>query len=402
MLKIRSWAPASIVVAALLAACGGSDPDVPGSGQPSGAPTTKGTFTAVVSFGDSLSDVGTYSPATQIPSGPGAGAYFGGRFTVNATSTPIWTATAKIWVENVASTLGITVTPAQVGFAGSSANCPAAAVPALATTCTAYGQGGALVTGANGIGHSGGFLTVPVKTQIANHLTRFTSFKASDLILVWAGDNDALAQFQAFAVAAQTIQADATKTADQKKVALFEAQAAAQAAMKTAALELSSYIRNEILGKGGVYVAVVRPVSFALTPRGAGLRASPTTAALAPVLDGLVDTFNLWLNEGLTGAAVKVIDPNALLQDAIANKANYGFTNVTLPACDAAKIATNTGGQITDGTSLFCNVGNSLRDTPAADPTTWLFADTIHPTPGGHKAVSDYVTLQLRSFGWIN
>ena len=59
---LSSWVAATL----LLAACGGSDPEVPGSGSPSGAPTTPGTFTAIVSFGDSLSDIGTYAPATSL------------------------------------------------------------------------------------------------------------------------------------------------------------------------------------------------------------------------------------------------------------------------------------------------------------------------------------------------
>jgi len=41
----------------------------------------------------------------------------------------------------VAASLGLVVTPAQVGFGTTSVACPAAAVPALAASCTAYGQG---------------------------------------------------------------------------------------------------------------------------------------------------------------------------------------------------------------------------------------------------------------------
>jgi phospholipase/lecithinase/hemolysin len=36
--------------------------------QPAGAPP-QGSFTAVVSFGDSLSDAGTYAPATSLSGG---------------------------------------------------------------------------------------------------------------------------------------------------------------------------------------------------------------------------------------------------------------------------------------------------------------------------------------------
>ena len=76
-------------MAALLAACGGNEPEVPGSGQPAGAPTSRGTFTAVVSFGDSLSDVGAYAPATSL-TGNGQAPYFGGKFTTNGPGGNVW------------------------------------------------------------------------------------------------------------------------------------------------------------------------------------------------------------------------------------------------------------------------------------------------------------------------
>ena len=154
MRAFRSLSP-WIVSALLLAACGGGDPDVPGSGSPSGAPTTKGAFTAVVSFGDSLSDVGAYAPVTSL-SGNGQPPFFGGKFTTNETSNgaPDANPLGKIWVENVAASLGITITPAEVGFNGQSVKCPIAAVPALAGTCTGYGQGGSRVTDPMGIGHN--------------------------------------------------------------------------------------------------------------------------------------------------------------------------------------------------------------------------------------------------------
>ena len=192
------------------------------------APTTKGSFTAVVSFGDSLSDIGAYAPATSL-AGNGTPPFFGGKFTTNETSNgqPDANPLGKVWVENLAASLGILVTPAEVGFGASSVKCPAAANPAFATTCTGYGQGGSRVTDPNGIGHSTGALTVPVVTQIANHLARFGSFKDSDLILVYAGNNDVFTQFDAFAATAAQVQADAAAgklSADQANLALFAAQ----------------------------------------------------------------------------------------------------------------------------------------------------------------------------------
>jgi len=387
----------------LLAACGGGDPDVPGTGSPAGAPTTKGTFTAVVSFGDSLSDVGTYAPATSL-AGNGTPPFFGGKFTTNETSNgqPDTNPLGKIWVENIAASLGIVVTPAEVGFGTSSALCPAAAVPALAASCTAYGQGGSRVTDPNGIGHASGALTVPVVTQIANHLARFGSFKSSDLIFVYAGSNDVFTQFGTFTTTAAQVQADAAAgkiTADQANVALFNAQQSAEGAMKVAAQELVADIKTQILAKGGTYVAVMTLSDIVDTPFGNSL-----PAEVRPVLTDLSQVFNLWLRDGLTGQPVQIIDTFALFKDGYQNPAKFGIVNNTVPACDATKISAVTGGADTDGSSLFCNATpgapyNGLRS--GADVNTWQFADSVHPTTGGHKIISDVFTAQLKSFGWI-
>lgn len=384
-----------LLVAAVLAACGGGTGDEPGSVATSGAPTTKGSFTAVVSFGDSLSDVGSYAPVTSL-AGDGSAPYMGGRFTTNSS-------TATVWVENIAASLGITMTAAEVGYAGSSVQCPAAYVAsALAGTCTAYGQGGSRVTDANGIGHSGGALTVPVVTQIANHLSRFGSFKASDLILVWAGHNDAFTQLNTFVATAQQVQAQlaaGTLTADQANLALYEAQLTAHAAMKLAAQELAGYVRNQIVAKGGKYVAVMTLVDIGDTPMGQALPAS-----VREQLTDLSRIFNLWLRDGLANQAVQIVDAYALNKTMFSNPSQYGFTNVTATACDATKISAITGGQVTSGSSLFCNATSGVPYnglTDGADVDTWLFADSVHPTTGGHKVLAEQVLVQLKAYGWL-
>ena len=393
MKNMKAWS-LSLAALLLLASCGGSDPDVPGSGSPSGAPTTKGTFTAVVSFGSSESDVGTYAPATSL-TGNGQPPYFGGKFTTNSAS-------GTVWVENLATSLGVLVTPAEVGFAGTSVKCPAAGLGAP-NSCTGYAQGGSRVTDPNGINHANGALTVPLVTQIDNHLARFTSFKPTDLIVVAGGINDVLFQFQAFAIQAAQIQAQAASgaiTADQANQLLFAAQTAALAAVKQAGLELAGYIHDKILAKGGKYVAVGTVPNFAGTPFGQSLPASAR-----PVLTDLARDFNLWLRDGLTGQPVQIVDGFEGIYGSISSDpAKYGFANSTVPACDATKISAITSGRVTDGSSLFCNSTagapyNGLRT--GADATTWFFADSIHPTTGGHKLISDTVTQQLKSFGWL-
>ena len=393
-MKIRRSGLSIVLAAALLAACGGGDPYVPGTTPPAGAPTSKITFTSVVSFGDSLSDVGTYAPATSL-TGNGAAPYFGGRFTNNS-------ATSTVWVENIAKSLGLPLTPHEVGFAGQSVKCPAAAVAALANSCTAYGQGGARVTDPNGIGKSGGALTVPVKTQIANHLARFGNFKGTELVLMLGGPNDVFIAFETFAATAGKVQDEATAgkhTADQASALLLNAQLAAQATMKQAAEELSGYIKSELLGKGAKYVAVGNLPDSAATPFGATVPAN-----VRPVLTGLSEIFNLWLAEGLANQPVQIIDLFTFFKDPVANPAKYGLTNITVPTCDAAKINAITRGAITNGTALFCSSTpgvpfNGLRT--GADVNTWYFSDAVHPTTGGHKIFSDEVLRQLRSFGWL-
>ena len=64
----------AVLTAALLSACGG------GTSPAGGDQATKVTFTKQVSFGDSLSDVGTYRVGAVAAAG-------GGKFTINGDST---------------------------------------------------------------------------------------------------------------------------------------------------------------------------------------------------------------------------------------------------------------------------------------------------------------------------
>ena len=403
MKPIKTWS-ATLATALLLAACGGGGTDAPSANATAEALNAKRPFTAVVSFGDSLSDVGTYTPATVIP-GSSPPIYLGGKFTTNSP-------TSKIWVENVAARLGLVVTPAEVGWNGYVQDCPAAA-QGLAATCTAYGQGGARVTAANGIRHEVGALTVPIQAQIAHHLSHFKSFKSTDLILLWAGANDLLWQMEqdpaknpeSFVVKLFTIQAQAQAglvTPAQAQVLIGQALAASQAVMRTAALEMTGYIRSQILAKGGKYVAVLTLPDGAVTPEGVA------TTAFSPVLGAALtsfsDAFNQGLKDGLKGQQVQTIDIQTFISDVVAHPAIHQMVNASVPACDAAKMAQITGGAVTDGFSLFCNATpgapyNGIR--AGADINTWFFADGNHPTVGGYRLISDEVMRQLKCFGWV-
>jgi phospholipase/lecithinase/hemolysin len=132
----------------LLTACGGG-----GSGS-SGAPNPPGGIDLqVVSFGDSLSDVGTYAPI--------AGAVGGGRFTTNP---------GQVWTQDVAQYYGGTLTAAFT----------------IDPTHELQAQGGL------GYAEGGATVATPVNQQVSSYITAQGSFNANQLVLVWAGANDVL------------------------------------------------------------------------------------------------------------------------------------------------------------------------------------------------------------------
>ena len=358
----------ALVGAVLLAACGGGGGDGP-------------SVSRVISFGDSLSDLGTYAPATSL-AGTGAAPFFGGRFTTNnhtGYTTASNTNIATIWVESVAARVGVPITQAAAGFATTEVLCPAAANPALATSCTAYGQGGSRVTDPIGIGKNGGALTVPVVTQMARHITRFGSYRADEVVLVWAGNNDVLTQLGA--------------------VGLGLPPATAIANLQAAATQLATLVKEQVLAKGATRVAVLNLPDYAILP---GFLAAP--APTRALLTQMATEFNASLTAGLAGANVVMVDVRTLISTIAAQPATYGFVNVTTAACDPAKIQAVTGGRVTDGSSLFCNAAtgqafNTLRT--GASTSTWAFADGVHPTLGGHKVVSDLVITRMKDAGWI-
>jgi phospholipase/lecithinase/hemolysin len=269
------------------------------------------------------------------------------------------------------------------------------------------------VTDPNGIRHDAGALTVPIKTQIANHLDRFGRFTSRDLVILWAGANDLLWEMEqdpaknpnSFVVQLFTalglLQAGAITPGDAQAM-IAAAQQASAAAMKTAGLQMTAYIRDEILAKGGKYVVVMNLPDAAVTPEGVA------TAAVSPILGAALtafsDAFNQGLSEGLSGQPVRTIDVRRLLTDVVARPASYRMVNASTPACDADKMAVLTGGAVTDGFSLFCNASpdpryNGIRS--GADVETWFFADGNHPTVGGYKVISGEVLRKLKSFGWL-
>lgn len=318
----------------LLSACGGN-----GSSSSNGSAATPagGINLQIVSFGDSLSDVGTYAPI--------AGAVGGGRFTTNP---------GQVWTQDVAQYYGDTLSAAytidithklsaQSGFG--------------------YAEGGATVaTPAN----QSAFLTdvignveMPVNQQVSSYLSAHGSFNSTQLVLVWAGANDVL-RAGPLPAAAQTIE--------------------------TAAATLAQLV-GQMVQNGATHVVVVNLPNIGLSPD--GLASSDGGANLTQ----LSQLFNSSLNAALQtdGLQTKVIQIDAYtwLNQIIANFQANGFTvSNTGVACDPKKTP--------DQSALLCS---PVTYATANADQTYMFADDLHPTTHLHALFAQYVEHQIANAG---
>lgn len=352
---------ALVLSTGLLVACGGSD-DPP-------APE-KITYTKLVSFGDSLSDVGSYAtPGLVATTG-------GGRYTVNG-------AGVQLWVDRVATAAKVSAPcAARVGLNSIGPLAGFASTPTAKAGCYGYAQGGSRVTNPVGPGNlatfpasSSGALgqqTLPIVTQITNHLAASGgSFAGTDLVTVLAGANDL---FMQMATVSATVAGGGNATT---------AGQAATVAMATAGGELAAYIKAMIVAKGAKRVVVVGIPDVSVTPDSLG-----QAQATRDLIQLLSFTFNANLQYGLQGVGeVLYVDGYTAVQQWTANPSAYGLTNVKNPACNMSVVST----------SLMC----SAATTVAGDVSKYMFADGVHPTPYGHELFGKAVVDALNARGWL-
>lgn len=355
---------AALLAAAFLASCGGG-----GAGDQS----AKIKFSSMVSFGDSLSDVGTYATAGLKAASGGAG----GKYTINGPN-------GKNWTELIAAQIG-TGAPcaAQTGLNSFGPLAGFAEAVANHSGCLNYAQGGARVTNAYGPANAAlpitmtdqsaylGQLTVPVANQITRYLAvAGGAFSGNELVTVMAGGNDV---FMNLATVGST------------------GPTAAVTAMGTAGAELANYINTQILAKGAKYVVVVNLPDVSQTPFATDKEvAFPGTKAL---INTMVTTFNAQLSQGLAGNAnVVYVDAYTAGRDQQANPAQYGLTNVTTPACDITDSAKNPL-----HSSLICNSANLIPGVV----DHYEYADGVHPTPYGYQLLAQLVAQEMAKKGWL-
>ncbi len=443
---------AALGAALLVAACGGGSDDVSVAPPPI-------RYTSMVSFGDSLSDVGTYKVGTVAALG-------GGLYTVNGVTGAI---ASTNWTELVAAQVGVAAPcPAQTGLDGDATK-GFSVLPVAHAGCFNYAMGGARVTDPVGPGNkllgganaTLGQLTVPIVTQIANHLSRVGgSFSGTELVSVMAGANDLFrlsdtlvanataAGSQAFAssLAGQlaagapnpataapaiglALQTEAAKPASTDASIVGAAVTAAVIAGNTAAASPAIYgpmvaTAQAAGAAAGSTYAKTNGAAQAVFPMGeAGKQlgiyiksqivgkgakyvavvnmpdASVTPSALSQSADtqGLILNMVIYFNEALKSELQGV--PGVQIVDLFTQTRNFSAKPATFGLTNVTSPACNLGAPSPNalGSSLVCNVNNLIP----GDVSHYLYADRVHPTPYGYKLFADQFIATLKQARWL-
>ena len=442
----------ALIAAAVLSACGGN-----GSSGGDQAPKTR--FSAQVAFGDSLSDVGSYAVGTVKTLG-------GGKFGINGDLTAVNPAlTGKNWTELMAAQLGLAAPcAAETGLDGNAAN--GFAVPIVFHAgCTNYAQGGSRVINPVGVKHkltgsAFGALTVPISTQIQNHLNvSGGKFSGTELVLMMAGANDILMQLaglSAGATAAGTTAFGTTlvgllaqgasnpQTAAQAIGLALQTEAArpghtdasvVAAAVGAAAVQPG----NSAVAAPAVHGPMVASAQAAAASAGAAYFAATGPSLVSAMATVATELTGLVKNQIVAKGANYVVVNN--MPDIGATPFGRSFDAATLALLNAmvktfndslgAGLASEpkvvyvdafalSGDQAANpglyglsnvsatacdlsparnllDSALVCNGSNLI----AGDVGHYLYADTVHPTPFGHLLLARYVSKDLAQKGWL-
>lgn len=442
----------ALLTAAVLTACGGN-------GSSAGDQTPKTKFSSQITFGDSLSDVGTYAVG-------GVAALGGGQYTINGNNTSVDAAlTGKNYTTLIAAQLGLPAPcAAQTGLEGTAAagfSVPVTDHP----ECFNYAQGGSRVTDPHGPGNkffdapgavSLGQMTLPVKTQITNHLTKVGGkFKGDELVIVMAGGNDVLEQLGEFSKGATAAGGTALVTSLMTQLAPGTADPATggPAIMAAIQAELAKKSASDVIIKAAITAAVMNGNTAAaanattigttagaaalaaagkyqtdnapllvkaLATAGAELGAYVETMIVAKganyvVVNNLPDVSISPSAKAQSADTQKLIQTmvanfNDQLKAAVANDPKVLYVDLAAISRDQSVNPTpygltNTTTPACDlspaknplGSSLVCNKNNLI----AGDVSHYMFADSVHPTPFEYSLIARYVLEQMTVKGWL-
>ena len=354
-MKIKTFVGLSFSI--IVAACGGGNGDGSAGYQ---APVR------VVSFGDSLSDVGTYNVRGSPPVGPAQ--FSGGRYTTNP---------GLIWTELVARHYGDILSPASLGGFGMAPR-PQAGF--------GYAQGGARVSKNISINFAD-VLAMPVAAQVGEYLGANGRFNAAQVILVQGGGNDVI----------NNVLAAYDGVIDPEAVPALVSRAAA---------DLAEVVDRIVLA-GGEKIVLVNLPDIGNTPLAAG------NADLSQDLSSMSALFNQVLLRQVNQAGAPrrarplvLVDAYGWTNERIANYRLYGFkaSNQDV-ACSTPKIVAKAlsiglANPLTflreNGSALLC--ANDTLTEARADQT-FMFADELHPSTRMHELFGDFVLQRMASEG---
>ena len=347
-------------------------------------------FNHLYIFGDSLSDSGAFEG--------NADAFSGQRFTTDP---------GLVWVENLGVEWGVPVTANNPNNSNTDAN------------GNNYAQGGAQVSSTIGIGSTPSPQGAqPITTQLQTYLASHSSVDDNALYVVWGGANDVFynAQLSAGGAPADQISANIQTSAAQLNgviqaldqhgaqvilVPLLPDIGQTPATIMTAIQTAGAGNPNLATALGATVMALgqpgstpaeqqaVRDAAMAQADTILGVPAGTIAATEQGVAAGFTDLsegFNLVLRMtmGQGDANVVPLDIAGFLNAVAADPAAFGFTNVT--------------GFLCPNGALSCAAGDYV---PGSEET-FLFADAVHPTTGGHEGIADYALSVLTAPGLIS
>ncbi|MDR3524788.1 MAG: autotransporter domain-containing protein [Acetobacteraceae bacterium] len=191
-----------------------------------------------------------------------------------------------------------------------------------------------------------------------------TSFGSRDLAVVYGGANDAFAALGAVAA--------------QPSLTLPQITAAFTTTATTVATNISTEVAT-LAAMGVKNIVVPNLPALGLTP---AFNSNPANAAAATSLSNGINQAVAVAMATLSrqlGINITIVDTNALISDMVANPSKYGLSNVT-----AECLPTGSAGYIPTGA------------TACANPNSYLFWDTVHPTSGGSLDFGQYMTAILQ------
>lgn len=304
------------------------------------------TYSAVYAFGDSLSDAGNLSILTTAAGAvePVSPPYFKqqyGPFAGNVFSN------GPVWVQNISVALGLgQLSPSLAGG-----------------TDFAYGGAETGSTPQNAADTNVQSISLPA--QFTQFQARVLKPSSSALYTVSIGANDLLA-----------ILANGTLTAQQ------------QAADVNAAVANEVGFVRQLIGNGAKNLAILNVPDLGKTPDvmlGLVNGSNVASPALNAEASQLAASYNAALTSQLSplvtsGITLNVVDEYALLDNGVANPADYGLTNTTRPVWS---------GNFTSASS------GTLAATDPAAQNQYLFFDSLHPTETGQQATAHLAESQL-------